>query len=65
MRLIYDAEDRLAMFPHLGPARPDLTPDLRLWPVGDYLIFYRIEPERLVIVRILHGARDLPAQFDL
>jgi toxin ParE1/3/4 len=27
-------------------------------PAGNYLIFYRIEAERLVIVRVLHGARD-------
>jgi toxin ParE1/3/4 len=27
-------------------------------PVGNYLIFYRIEAERVVIVYVLHGARD-------
>lgn len=25
---------------------------------GNYLIFYRVEPDRVVIVHILHGAQD-------
>jgi plasmid stabilization system protein ParE len=25
---------------------------------GNYLIFYRIEPEKLVVLHVLHGARD-------
>lgn len=25
---------------------------------GNYLIFYRIEPERVVVLHILHGAQD-------
>ena len=27
----------------------------------DYLIFYRIEADRIVIIRVLHGARDYEA----
>lgn len=57
------AERRLAEFPELGPARPDLRPDLRSWTVGAYLILYRIDPDALTIVRVLHGARDLPKLF--
>lgn len=57
---IYDAETRLADFPELGRARDDLRPGMRSWSVGSYLIFYRVEAARLVVVRILHGARDLP-----
>lgn len=25
---------------------------------GNYLIFYRVEPDRVVIVHVLHGAQD-------
>jgi plasmid stabilization system protein ParE len=25
---------------------------------GNYLIFYRIEPSQIIVIRILHGARD-------
>lgn len=28
---------------------------------GNYLIFYRVEPEKVVIVHILHGAQDYTA----
>lgn len=60
----YQAEDQLADFPEIGPNRPDLANDLRSWPVGPYLILYRVEPDALVIVRVLHGARDLPTELD-
>lgn len=56
---IYDAEERLADFPELGRIRPELRQNLRSWAVGDYLILYRIDPDAVVIMRILHGARDL------
>jgi plasmid stabilization system protein ParE len=31
---------------------------IRRRPVGKYLILYRIDQDRVAIVRILHGARD-------
>ena len=31
---------------------------IRRRPYGDYLIFYRVEEDRVAIVHILHGARD-------
>jgi toxin ParE1/3/4 len=56
---IYDAEDRLSEFPQLGRSRGDLGPNIRSWTVEPYLIFYVLEPEAVVILRILHGSRDL------
>lgn len=53
----------LANQPELGLLKPKLR-GLRLWPVTDfpnYLIFYRQREGRIEIVRILHGARDLPS----
>jgi toxin ParE1/3/4 len=58
----------LARWPEIGPRyrsnRHELA-GLRFWPVRrfpNYLIFYRVTtaPRRLHIVRILHGARDIP-----
>lgn len=49
----------LADFPELGPERPEIAPGMRMLVEGNYLILYRIEPEQIVIVRIVHGARDL------
>ena len=39
--------------------------DLRVWPVKGfpYLIFYRFDGQRVVILRILHSARDIPASL--
>jgi len=53
----------LARNPKLGPARPELLDDLRSFPVSHYILFYRPEPGGIELVRVLHGARDLPAQF--
>lgn len=47
--------------PQLGPARPDLRPELRYMSVARYLILYRITSKAVEIVRVVHGARDLPS----
>jgi toxin ParE1/3/4 len=51
--------------PELGRSREELRPKLRSFPVGNYLIFYRVQTERIDILRILHGARDLEALFTI
>lgn len=56
---IYEAEGKLAEYPELGRGRPELGPTVRSWAVEPYVIFYSVEPEAVVILRILHGARDL------
>jgi toxin ParE1/3/4 len=57
------AENRLGEFPQIGQARPEIRAGLRHWPVGNYLILYRLDDEALTIVRVVHGARDLPELF--
>jgi toxin ParE1/3/4 len=47
----------------MGTARDNLAPGLRSFPVGNYLVFYRITPEGIEVARVLHGARDLRAVF--
>ena len=49
----------LAARPNMGRLRDELAEDLRSFPVGRYVIFYRPLPEGVEIVRVLHGARDL------
>ncbi|MBD2772952.1 type II toxin-antitoxin system RelE/ParE family toxin [Iningainema tapete] len=53
----------LADNPGLGQARPDIAPQLRYFPVGRYLILYRVISEGIEVVRIVHGARHLPDLF--
>lgn len=49
--------------PQLGKAVPELAVNLRFIPVGAYLIFYRLVENDIQVVRILHGARDITAEF--
>ena len=53
----------LAEAPHAGRLREDLAPELRSLPVGNYVIFYRPHGDGVIVIRVLHGARDLPGMF--
>jgi len=46
-------------FPYAGAARDHISPGLRVTFHGSYAIYYLPHPEELVIVRVLHGARDV------
>jgi hypothetical protein len=48
-----------------GRKRDDgLRPDVRSFPAGDYLILYRVDKKRgVLILRVIHGARDLDRLF--
>ena len=60
-----DAELRtLATQPLMGRARDELARNLRSLPIGRYVIFYEALPDGIVIVRVLHSARDVDAQFE-
>jgi toxin ParE1/3/4 len=58
---------RLGEMPGIGAERDFDDPalaGLRSLPVSDftnYLIFYRIMPSEVQVLRVLHGARDLPS----
>jgi toxin ParE1/3/4 len=51
---------RIAERPRTFRARDELMPGLRSAAHGNYLIFFRIEGNLVKIIRVLHGARDLP-----
>jgi toxin ParE1/3/4 len=53
----------LADNPLMGRLRPDIAPELRYFVVGKYLILYRSVQNGVQIVRVIHGARDLPNLF--
>jgi toxin ParE1/3/4 len=53
----------LATMPQLGRDRTDLVSNLRSLPVGNYIIFYKPVKEGIVVIRVLHGARDIAALF--
>jgi len=51
----------LGMHPGAGRRRDDLRPGLRSFPVGDYIVFYRVEGDDVLIQRVVRGSRDLAA----
>jgi toxin ParE1/3/4 len=53
----------LTQFPRIGKLYPSLGNDLRGIRLERYIVFYRVFPDRLIIVRILNASRDLKAQF--
>ena len=53
----------LAQRPGMGRLRDELSVDLRSFPVGRYVIFYRPLSNGVNIVRVLHSARDLDTDF--
>ena len=56
---IQDAFEKLAQFPGMGRARTELATDLRSFPIGSYVIFYKITSTGVEIHRVFHGARDI------
>jgi len=54
----------LASSPEIGWLRNDLSARLRSFPVGSYIIFYRPIEDGIEVIRVLHGARDLPSFFE-
>lgn len=49
---------RIGEMPGIGVARPEVRPELRSFPVGNYLILYRQIDEGAEIVCVVHGARQ-------
>ena len=53
----------LARFPLIGASRDELIPGLRVFSVGNYVIYYRPEGDTVRIERVLHGSRDADSLF--
>jgi toxin ParE1/3/4 len=54
----------LAHNPYLGREWKDLGMGLRSFPVGSYIVFYYPLPDGIDVLRVLHGARDIPDIFE-
>lgn len=53
----------LAYFPKMGASRDDIKDGLRVFPVGNYLIFYFPLADGVDIVRVLHGSMEAERHF--
>ena len=51
--------DLLGDNPHAGRHRDELRPGYRSFPVGEYLILYRIMESGVCILHVVHGRRDI------
>jgi toxin ParE1/3/4 len=53
----------LSDFPFIGRDRSMLSQGIRSVVAHPYVIFYAIESDRIVVMRVLHGHRDIDAEF--
>jgi toxin ParE1/3/4 len=57
----FDSFRRLAQNPFLGQACPEFGENVRIWPIGNYVVLYIPQENGIDIVQVAHGGRDLPA----
>jgi toxin ParE1/3/4 len=67
-RLLDDVDDLIALlsaFPQLGRVRNELRAGVRSFGVRrfPYILFYRLADGDLVLLRLLHGARDIDREI--
>lgn len=58
-RILKTLDTTVATFPDSGRARPEFGDGVRTFPILPYVLFYRVEARRVVVLRVLHGHRDL------
>lgn len=64
MEAIVDAIQQYAEWPLSAPARGELAPELRGFPVVGYMVYYTPrERGGIRVERIVHGARNQAALF--
>lgn len=51
--------EQLAASPQSGRERREIALDARSLNVGNYLILYQVAANRVEIIRVVHGARDV------
>jgi toxin ParE1/3/4 len=56
---ILDKCESHARFPESGRLREEISPGLRSFPVRPYVVFFRPFEDTILVLRIVHGRRDL------
>ncbi|HEY2757070.1 MAG TPA: type II toxin-antitoxin system RelE/ParE family toxin [Pseudolabrys sp.] len=56
--------ESLVHFPFIGRDRSILGRGLRSVAIENYVVFYRVERDRTLIVRVFDGRRDIDAEFE-
>jgi toxin ParE1/3/4 len=61
---ITDKFGLLSRFPYLGKGlESDLRPNVRIFSVNNYVIFYSVKSGEIRILRIIHTSRDAESVF--
>lgn len=60
IRKIDEAFRQLSDHPRLDQGRDDVLPGILAFRVLSHVIFYRHDQDRIVVIRVLHQAMDLP-----
>jgi plasmid stabilization system protein ParE len=59
---LFEAFEKIAQTPGMGHMRKDLTSfPVFFWPVGAYLVLYRVQNEQVQIIAVTQGGRDIPS----
>ena len=61
---INEKSQTLTESPFIGKSRDELGPNIRSFPISNYMLFYQPIAEGIEIIRVLHGARDIDALFN-
>ena len=56
--------DLHALHPQIGASAEEYAPNLRHFTVWSYAVFDRPITDGIEIIRIIHGARDIPKLFE-
>lgn len=54
-----DSIELLAETPGMGVERPNLYKGIKSYPVGNYILYYRVNASELELVRVLSASRDV------
>ena len=49
--------------PRMGRDRSDVSNGARSIVLGRYVVFYRFDDDEIMVLRIIHGSRDIPRVF--
>jgi toxin ParE1/3/4 len=55
----------LELFPEMGRRREELGKGIRCLPIRKYLVFYKVRSNDVLLVRVIHGSRDLETIWNL
>jgi toxin ParE1/3/4 len=61
---IHEQCQLLAQFPRMGRSRTGLPASVLAFPVGKYIIYYRVRDSGIEVARVLHSARNQAEAFE-